>query len=171
MELIELLSLEEWRLLESDVFKTYGLQGSVFNTEGIRVTDSKNWSNKLCPAIKSIDKGQTFICAVAHMNLSHQAMQTKKYVIEECDAGLIKLVVPIFVNDEFLGVIGGCGLLAEDGEVDVFAINKITGMDEREIENLSSDIPTITHENARSACDYIEKKLDTILDHYKNLAK
>ncbi|WP_300463982.1 PocR ligand-binding domain-containing protein [Desulfobacula sp.] len=171
MELNQIQSLEGWRLLESDVSKTYTLQTSVFNTEGIRITDSKNWSNKLCPAIKSLDKGQTFICAVAHMNMSNQAMQTKKYIIDECDAGLLKVVVPIFLNDEYLGVISGCGLLAEEGEVDVFAINKISGMDEQEIEHLSSDMPTITYKKARSACDYIQKKLDAILDHYKNPAK
>ena len=120
--------------------------------------------------IKSIDKGQSFICAVAHMNLSNQARQNRKPVIEECDAGLLKLVVPIFYEDEFLGVIGGCGLLPEEGEVDVFGINKITDMAEEKIENLALGIQTMTHETAGQACDYIESRLETLLSNYKNLA-
>lgn len=170
MELTEILPLEKWNALESDLFKTYNFQGSVFNTEGVRITNNKNWSNQLCPAIKSIDNGQTFICAAAHMTISNQAMQTKKSVIEECDAGLLKLVVPIFFNTEYYGVIGGCGLLAEDSEVDIFAINKITGMDNEKIDSLSSSIPIVTYKKARSACDYIESQLDIMLNKHNNLA-
>jgi len=169
MQLTQIQSLEKWMALESDLLKIYHLQGSVFNTEGIRITDSKHWSNRLCPVIKATDKGQSFICAVAHMNLANQAKITKKPVIEECDAGLLKLVVPIFLDDEYLGVVGGCGLLPEDGEVDVFAIGKITGIDDQKIQDLSTDMPTITDEQARSACNHIEEALDKILIRYKNL--
>ncbi len=170
MQLTDLLPIEKWNDLELEIVNTYHLQSSVFNAAGIRISTNKNWSNSLCPMIKSIDKGQSFICAVAHMNMSNQARETKKPVIEECDAGLLKLVVPIFFNDEYLGVIGGCGLLADAGEVDVFAINKITGLEDEKIKALSTGIPTMTLQTAESACDYIERQLATILHAYKNLA-
>ena len=155
--------MESWENIENGLFELYNLQGSVFNTDGIRITKTKNWSNRLCPVIKSLDKGQSFICAVAHMNMANQAKQTKKYVIEECDAGLLKLLVPIFFKDEYLGVIGGCGLLAEDGEIDTFAINKLIDMDDDKIGFLSSDIPLITNEKACLACEYIKEQLDKII--------
>ncbi len=159
MELTQILPIVYWNEIENSLFDKFNLQVSVFNTEGIRITKTKNWSNRLCPVIKSTDKGQSFICAVAHMNMANQAMQSKVPVIDECDAGLLKLVYPIFFNHEYLGVIGGCGLLAEDGEADVFAINKLTDLKEGKIENLASDIPLITHEKMDSACDYIEEQL------------
>ena len=96
MQLTNLLPLEKWSDHELDLVSRFHLQGSVFNTDGVRITTNKNWTNSLCPVIKSYDKGQTFICATAHMNLSNQARQTKKAIIEECDAGLLKLVVPMF---------------------------------------------------------------------------
>jgi ligand-binding sensor protein len=163
MELLQILPEEQWSEIENSLFEKFNLQGSVFNTEGIRITKTKNWSNRLCPVIKSIDKGQSFICAVAHMNMANQAMQSRQPVIEECDAGLLKLVVPIFFNNDCLGVIGGCGLLAENGEVDVFAINKIVDMDEEKIKTLALDIPTMTHQKACSACDYIDDQLDMVI--------
>lgn len=98
MQLTDILPIEKWNDLELDLVKTYHLQASVFNADGIRITSNKNWSNSLCPVIKSLDKGQSFICAVAHMNLSNQARQAQKPVIEECDAGLLKLVVPFFLQ-------------------------------------------------------------------------
>lgn len=170
MQLTDILPIEKWSDLESDLVTLYHLQSSVFNADGIRITSNKNWSNSLCPVIKSLEKGQSFICAVAHMNLSNQARQGKKPVIEECDAGLLKLVVPVFYGNEFLGVVGGCGLLPHEGEVDVFGINKITDIPEDKIKSLAVDMPTMSLERAESACKYIEKQLETIVQTYANLA-
>ncbi len=164
MEITKIAPIEIWEAIENDLFEHYCLQGSVFNTDGIRITKTVNWSNRLCPVIKSLDKGQSFICAVAHMNMANQAKRSKKQVVEECDAGLVKLLVPIFFRDEFMGVIGGCGLLARDGEIDAFAINKLTDINEDKIERLSSDIPMITKEHAYSACKYIKERLDKIIN-------
>jgi len=100
MQLTDLMSVEKGTELEKEFADKFYLQSSVFNPEGIRITDNPNWANALCPVIKSTEKGQSFICAVAHMNMSNQARETKKAVIEECDAGLLKLVVPIFFKNE-----------------------------------------------------------------------
>ena len=167
MELSQLLSIDKWGAIETDIYNIYNLQGSVFNTDGIRITETKNWSNPLCPVIKSTDKGQSYICAVAHMNMAKQAMETKKPVVEECDAGMLKLVVPIFYGREYLGVIGGCGMLAYNGEIDDFAINKITGISKHDIQVLSSKIPTMSHEKTWLVFEYIKGQLETILDKYK----
>ncbi len=174
MELTQLFSIDEWSAIESDIYGLYKLQGSVFNTDGVRITQTQNWSNPLCPAIKSTDKGQSYICAVAHMNMAKQAMadggrsNQDIAVIEECDAGMLKLVVPIFYKNEFLGVLGGCGLLTEGGKIEHFAINKITEIPKAQIDLLSARIPLITHEKAQSACSYIQDKLDRILTDFKN---
>jgi len=163
LKLTDILPIEKWIELETEINKISGLAANVFNTDGYRITDSKNWANKLCPAIKATDKGQSFICAVAHMNLSAQAMQTKDSIIEECDAGLVKIVVPIFVKDEFLGAVGACGFLLDDGEVESFLINKITEIDEKETEKLSEGIPSISTGKAESLAIIIKEKIDGII--------
>lgn len=168
MELIDLLPLEQWKALEKEITVRSGLDANVFNTDGVRITDYKNWANRLCPAIKATDKGQSYICAVAHMNLSSQAKQTQKSVIEECDAGLVKIIVPIFVKNLFLGTVGACGFLLDNGEVDPFLINMTTGMDEKEIERLSEDIGTISSENAQSLILHIEENITKIIRNFEN---
>ena len=167
MELTDLLPLEKWVELEKEINRRSGLGASVFNTKGIRITDFKKWPNRLCPVIKANEKGQSFICAVAHMNLAAQARKTRKPVIEECDAGLGKVVLPIFVGDDFLGAVGGCGLLLDDGEVDTFMINKTTDIDEEELESLSDDMGTITTEKAESLVAFIQEELDKIVGDYE----
>ncbi|RLC21472.1 MAG: hypothetical protein DRI57_02240 [Deltaproteobacteria bacterium] len=168
MELTDILPLEKWVVLEKDITGRSGLDASVFNTDGIRITDFRQWANRLCPAIKATDKGQSFICAVAHMNLAMQAMKTKKSVIEECDAGLMKLVVPIFADEAFVGAVGACGFLLDDGELDNFMINRTTEIDEEEIENLSEGIKTITTGDAELLVAYIEGQIESIVSDFKN---
>jgi ligand-binding sensor protein len=164
MKLIDLAPLEKWVELEKDIHQRTGLDVNVFNVEGYRISDFKQWANRLCPEIKATDKGQSFICAPAHMNIAAQAMRTRKPTIEECDAGLIKLVVPIFMNSEFVGALGACGFLLDDGEVDSYLVNKMTDIDEDKVVRLSEGIPSITTQKARSLSRYIEERINVIVD-------
>ena len=163
MKLTDIAPLETWARIENESFEKFGMQSSVFNVDGVRITDTKNWSNRLCPEIKATDKGQTFICATAHMNMANEARQTRKPVIEECDAGLGKIVVPIFVGDEFVGAAGGCGLLLQDGEVDAFAVNKIVELAEDRVADLSGGIPVITNETAEALCRFFTEKIEDLV--------
>ena len=47
--------------------------------------------------------------------------------------GLVKMVVPVFCDDGFLGTVDAYGLLIEADEVDDFLINKVTGIAEETI--------------------------------------
>ena len=163
MKLTDIVPEETWVELEEEINKRSGLDANVFNVEGYRISECKNWANKLCPEIKATDKGQSFICAPAHMNIAVQAMRTKKTVIEDCDAGLVKMVVPIFVDEVFVGAIGACGFLLDDGEVDTFLVNKMTGIEEEKIERLSEGIPAITTSKAESLSKYITEEIDKII--------
>ena len=163
MNLIDIAPLETWIDLEKDIHQKTGLDVNVFDIKGYRISKFKNWANSLCPEIKATTKGQSFICAPAHMNIAMQAMRTRRPAIEECDAGLIKLVVPIFDRDKFVGAVGACGFLLEDGEVDSFLVNKMTDIDEEKVEKLARGIPSISNEKAQALAGYIEDQLDKII--------
>ncbi len=167
MELTDICPLSRWETLENDIFEKFNFQGSVFNPDGIRITQVKNWSNKLCPAIKATEKGQSYICSVAHMNMTAIAKNTRESIEEECDAGFTKIVVPIYVEGEFLGVAGGCGVIAEDGEADTFAVTKIAEMEESKVEDLARDLPVISSEELAAAKNFIQDQVALILGDYK----
>jgi len=166
MKLTDIAPLERWMELENDINTRSGMDANVFDTRGYRISDQKHWANKLCPAIKDTDKGQSFICAPAHMNIAAQAMRSREPVIEECDAGMIKLVVPIFLNEEFVGAVGACGMKFEDGEIDSFLVNKMTEMDEEKVETLSATVPSIAREKAEELKQFIQEKIDAILTEF-----
>ena len=170
MKLTDIAPLDRWLELEQKINERSGLNASVFNVDGVRITDFKRWANKLCPVIKADEKGQNYICAVAHQNIAAEAERSRQPVIAECDAGLMKMVVPIFANDAFLGVAGGCGYVLGDGEVDTFMVNKTIGLAEEKLKNLSDDVPAMTPEQAQSLTEFIQNEVGQILNAYENTA-
>ncbi len=167
MELTDLLPVEEWMKLEKEIHARYGLDTNVFDTDGIRITPYKSWVNRICPEIKATDKGQSFICAVAHMNLAVMARNSRQTVVEECDAGIVKIVVPVFVADNFIGAVGACGKCLEEGEVDAFLVNKITGIDEEKVESLARDIEHISPETITELTAYVEERIQNIIQQHE----
>jgi ligand-binding sensor protein len=166
MELTHIAPLERWIELEQEIHARTGLDANVFDPKGYRITPVKNWANHLCPAIKETDKGQSFICAPAHMNIAAQAMRAGAPVIEECDAGMIKLVVPIRLNGEFLGAVGACGMRLEESEIDAYLVNKMTDIDEEAVERLSATVPPISREETEALGRHLATVVEEILAEF-----
>lgn len=143
MELTDLAPLSRWAQLESRIGRDFGTNASVFDADGIRITNGKGCMNELCKAIKATDRGQSFICAVAHMNLASIAKRNHCPVVEECDAGMLKMVVPVFAGSAFLGAVSGCGVLPDEGVADSELISRTTGIDVGDVERLAGSVPRI----------------------------
>jgi ligand-binding sensor protein len=153
--------------LEEDIRQRSGMRASIYDIDGIGLTGRSRHANALCPAIRATGKGQTYICAVAHQNMAAMAQNSRTPVIEECDAGLLKIVVPIIVDGTFVGAAGGCGLLMEDGEVDDFMINKTTDLAEEEIATLAESVAPITLQEAEKLAAYIAGEIDRVVKRYQ----
>lgn len=156
MELTDVLPKEAWARLEREIYERSEMRPRVYDVEGVGITDQSMYGNPLCEKIQSIPKAQTFICAVAHNNLAALAKNTRQAVVEECDAGMIKVVVPIFVDDEFVGAAGACGKLVEDGEVDAFMVNRSSDLPEEEVERLAEEVPFTTRADMDDLVAFIE---------------
>lgn len=167
MKLTDLQPLEKWIELEEAIRQRSGMRASIYDTDGIGITGQSKQANDLCREIRATGKGQTYICAIAHQNMAAMAQNSRSPVIEECDAGLIKIVVPIFAGDEFIGAAGGCGLLMEDGEVDDFMINKTTDLPEDKIAGLAESVATITQQKAEKLAADIADEIDRVIKRYQ----
>ena len=167
MKLVDIVPIEKWVEIEQKINRQSGLNAAVYDVAGVRITDFKKWANRLCPALRETEKGQQFICAVAHQNIAAQTVKTRKTVVDECDAGMMKFAVPIFVEDEFIGVAGGCGLLRNEEEVDAYLVYRTTDLDEEVVEDLSENIETIPNDRLESVISYLEKKVADIIREFR----
>ena len=159
MELTDILSTEEWSQFEKELFDLFKLNWAIYDTSGASITGRPNWCNDLCPKIKANTNSLAVICAPANQYFMAQAKQTRKAVIGECDAGFIKIAVPIFLAGEFLGTTGGCGRIPKGGEVETFMIHKSSGLSQTEIAALCQGMDSVTEDQAREMADFIEKRI------------
>ena len=166
MELTDILSKEAWAAFEKELYDRFHINCTVYNPSGIGVNGKPNWCNRLCTEIKANKDSLAAICAPGNQNFMAQAKQTHKAVIGECDAGLIKVAVPIFGDGDFLGTAGGCGLMPEGGELETFMIEKTTGLSEAEILTLCEGMGSMTEEQAEEMAAYIEKRIAAFMNDY-----
>ena len=168
MKLTDILPVEIWATIENEANEKFGLNASVFDADGRRVTGQARRPNRLCPAIVASRDGQAQICARSHQDIVGRVRRGGAPVIDQCDAGMLKIVVPIFVDGEFLGAFGGCGRPLEGEEIDCFYVSKVTGIPEDEVEALAGDIASMTEwetrEVARFLADRVRAVFETVQD-------
>lgn len=164
MKLTDILPVEIWATIEKEANERFDLSASVFDADGRRITGQVRRPNRLCPAIAASRDGQTHICARAHQNVIAEARRTRAPVIGECDAGMVKMAVPIFVDDEFLGAFGGCGRLRDDEELDSFYISKVTGIPETDVNELASDVRSITETETKEVAEFLAAKVRAVFE-------
>lgn len=150
--------------LEKRLHERYGVNAAAFDANGARVTAFANWGNSLCPVIKGNPASASAICAVANGHFMRQARETGKPVSGECDAGLCKFCIPLKMNGDFLGVVGGCGRLSASGEVDVFCVASADGLSGEKIRALARDCRPMSDEELAEAIVFVQGEVSRMID-------
>jgi ligand-binding sensor protein len=171
LALTEILSKDEWGRFEKELFDRFHINATVYDTSGRGVTGKPNWCNRLCPQIKANPESLAAICATGNQHFMAQARQTRMPVIGECDAGFLKIAVPIFVEDEFMGTAGGCGLLPTGGEVETFLLTKTMGQREDQIAELCDGLGTMPQERAEEMATFIEQRIAQYMAEYRQASR
>jgi len=161
MELTDLIPLESWKQLAEDVYKKFGFNSCIYNKDNMLIHSPVGWANEVCPLIKAGDS--RVICATSQQNFFKKVLKSINPVIDECEAGFSKFLVPIFINGDFLGSAGGCGCLITGNTIDTFYISKLVGKDEKEIKSLVNTIPKIEKNKIEEALLYLQKQLEQII--------
>jgi ligand-binding sensor protein len=149
MELTDILSKQGWVQFEKALFGRFAVNSTVYDRSGTGVTGKPRWCNRVCPQIKANKDSLAAICSPGNQYFMAQAEKTRKPVIGECDAGLVKIAVPIFVEKAFMGTAGGCGRLPEGGKVETFLIAKTLGLSEAQVIDLCHGLGSITPKKNR----------------------
>lgn len=163
MKMTDLMTVEEWLELERELFEKFNINAEVVEEDGKRVTGKRLWCNQLCKCIRESDKGTGGICAPSGQEFVRLTREEKKPFIEECDIALVKINVPVIVNDEVVGAVGGCGPLPEGNELEDFMVSVTMGMEEDEVTKLAETIPTASQERLEEIQAYIEGKVAEIV--------
>jgi ligand-binding sensor protein len=162
-EFTDIAPMEKWVELANEVYDRFGFNSVTVDRDNNPIHPPPFWANQLCKRIKAHEEGSQYICAVSQQNLAAEARQLKEPVIEDCNAGFLKIVVPVFFRDEFVGTIGGCGLLDEEGEIDSFFVADTLGVFREEIEELLGDPKRVNNDEVEKMVNLIEGRVREIL--------
>ncbi len=157
------MQLNTWIELEEEIIEKFGVNAGFFDLDGNRITNIVKWGNQLCQRIKATENGHQTICAIAHKNMASRAIKTKQTVIDECDGGLTKVVIPIFQKEKVEALFSCCGFFMESSEIEHFIIKKTTNLNDKEIDTLSTPIPRMPSDKIKEMVAYIDKKVGPAL--------
>ncbi len=163
MELTDIASVEQWEDFEKEIYRLSGMNSCVYNNQGSRITSYVAFANEICPIIKTYPEGIAAICATVSQHFGAELSKTKKPLVDECDAGFVKFGVPIIYDGEFLGIVGGCGHLRPDGEVETFLIEKAIGKDDLELENKISTVKKVTDKEIEGFVGFVQNYLNDLI--------
>ncbi len=159
MELIDIMPVEGWKKIAEDIYKKFGFNGTVYEKNNNILVKSEEWANKICPAIKAGDS--VVICSSAQQRLSKVVEENKEFIVDECDASFTKFLIPIFINNEFVGMVGGCGCLSGDSEVDTFYVSKL--LNKEDINDILTSVKRISQDKLIEAIRYVQKQIQESL--------
>lgn len=161
MNLTDLASEEKWRELQNELHENFHLNADIMDKEGRRLLGN-TWGNTLCKTIREDAKGFSSICVTAGQMFTHLIQQGEPFV-EECDGGMMRVSVPVMKDDELIGAVGGCGLVAEDGEVEEFTIGMMSDITEEKIAELAQGAPIVSEERVKEIQAFIDKRIAEII--------
>lgn len=139
MSLYDFRTKEQWQRTLDDVCQELGMPTSILNEQN-KILQVSGERNPLCSTIRSIEESSTFICGQTQQFMAEKARVTQRSVIDACEAGMSKFVIPLFFKGKFVGSLTACGSSIPSEEIDLFIIAKSTRMSEEEVAQLTKHV-------------------------------
>jgi ligand-binding sensor protein len=114
----------------------------------------------LCAAVRRDQEATTFICSQTNTAMLAVVKKTLKPEIDICEAGLIRLVVPIVQDGRLIGQVFACGLASRDEVVNSFLIAKHLNITEEQVLELAQSTPFGSEEKLKPLADSLFKELN-----------
>ncbi len=131
---------EEWQRVLDTVYRELGMPSAITDKENA-VLQVSGPRNPLCSKIRSIKEASSFICSQAQQFMAEAAKEKRRPIIDFCDAGMLKLVIPVFRQNDFVGTLTACGAYIGGEDLEAFLIEKSTKLNKQEIEELIQQVP------------------------------
>ena len=116
MKLLDIFAVEEWDKLLGSFKTVVGIAPITFDAAGAPVT-TPCFTCEACRMIKSTAEGAKR-CKEGHVKMVAEAKLSRKALVKFCHAKFLKVTIPIFSGEEFLGITGGCNILPENATIE-----------------------------------------------------
>jgi ligand-binding sensor protein len=157
MKLQDLYSVEEWDKLLGSFKTVMGVAPITIDAAGNPVT-SACFTCDACRMIKATAEGAKR-CKEGHQQMVAEAKLSRKAMVKFCHAKFLKVTIPIFNGDEFLGITGGCNIMPENAQVDDAFFHKLAS----EIGADGDELARAARKARKVARPIIEMQIQTLI--------
>lgn len=157
MDLFTVKSEAEWEELLGELAHETGMAASLTDTEG-NILKTSGERYPLCHTIRDNKEALTFICSQTNRAMLARVQQTQRPLVDLCEAGLLRMVVPILRGGELVGQLTACGLVADRDDVEPFLLAKQLDVTEEQATGLLAQTPLGTEGDAQAVAErFVER--------------
>lgn len=136
---LDIQSEEKWREMLGKLVENTGMDITLTNAEGGHIVAIGD-RNPICNKVRENPDSLKFICSQTAAAMTAELKIELEPMVDYCEAGLLRLAVPLVKDGALIGQITGCGLTDSREEIDPFMLSKQTGAEEGEIEELRKGV-------------------------------
>jgi ligand-binding sensor protein len=135
----------DWNRFEQSLHDDFGVNAVTLKIDGTRRTSGDMlWANSLCALIKTNKAGKRKICDRLLKMLIHAVKTRRALAMDECAAGMNKIVFPIIQDDDINGFVNICGRPFSNADrIYTDYIRETIGADAQEIEKRLASLTPI----------------------------
>ena len=141
----DMKSREDWLELLDEMGSLLDLPTALLDRKNF-IVQSSGERNGLCREIRKLKEAKMAICGQSQQFMAKMARDRKSPVVEICEAGMGKLVVPLFHNQNYLGCITACGCRLPKTEIETHIIERTIGMGGLAINEIAEKVPVVQKE-------------------------
>lgn len=159
MELLTYCEPAKWQGILEKLGFSSKLVVSLTDAKGGILLTSSNARNPLCNSIRNKPEALKFICSQTNTAMTQQVHATREPVIETCEAGMLRIAIPVIYENEIVGQITGCGVMEAPEEIDAFYLSKQIDITEENVSELMQQITISSKQSLLNVATDTKKEL------------
>ena len=160
---LDVMSKDEWDEILDQFAQKTRMVACLGDPNG-NVIQCRSDRTPLCFAIRSKQETLTYICSQASITMSAVIAKTLKPELDFCQAGMMRVALPIVRDGSMIGQVFACGLASEEEEIEVSLLAKQLGIPENDVREMVGSTPVGTEEAVEKAVAELFDKINAVDD-------
>jgi len=152
MNLYDVKEEEEWQEILDNLCEALDMPTALVDPHSFVLQESGE-RHDLCSAIRARKDTLMSICAQTQKFMAREAKETRRPVIVSCEANMSKCLIPIFLDDEFMGSVVVCGTALPDEKIKTAMVAEKLGMDSDDVVRMADRVPVVDRKKVAEVSD------------------